>query len=61
MLGLAAGRVWQKINIGRLRIDVELRNGEPFIMMTQGEPRVSAPYHRELRNVIISALGQTHT
>jgi PhzF family phenazine biosynthesis protein len=50
-------RIWQKIKAGRLPVDVDLRNGDYFIVMTQATPQVSDPYRGELRGAVAEALG----
>jgi PhzF family phenazine biosynthesis protein len=56
-LGLPRCRIWQTIKAGRLPVDVDLRNGDYFIVMTQATPQVSDPDRGELRDAVVEALG----
>jgi PhzF family phenazine biosynthesis protein len=56
-LGLPPCRIRQKIKAGRLPVDIDFRNGDYFIIMTQALPEIGEPIRGDLRDTILDALG----
>ncbi len=56
-LGLAPGRYWHRIGIGRLPVDIETHNGNPRVIMTQGTPEIGKPLGENIRKDLLEALA----
>jgi PhzF family phenazine biosynthesis protein len=54
---LAADRYWHKIGIGRLPVDIERKNSDYRIIMTQGRPLIDAPLSTSKRKAVLDALN----
>jgi len=55
--GLAAGRYWHKIGIGRLPVDIECENSDYRVIMTQGPPAIDAPLDADKGKAVLGALS----
>lgn len=55
--GVGEGRVRHKIGAGLLHADLERRDGDFFVSVTQRRPAFATPYPAELVEFLLSALG----
>lgn len=56
-LGISNGRVVAKVGAGILPVDIETRDGERKIIMTQGAIAFTPPYSDDIKAPILAALG----
>lgn len=56
---LSSGRVWHKIGIGRLPVDIELVDDDYAIVMTHGSPVIDEALPSSAKAPLLSALGLT--
>jgi len=54
---LATDRYWHKIGIGRLPVDIERRNSDYRVIMTQARPEIDAPLSTSIGKAVLDALN----
>lgn len=54
---LVPRRVWHRIGIGRLPVDVQYTDGDYRVIMTQGPPEIMPPLGRPEQQAVLDALG----
>ena len=57
LMNAAPSRVRHKIGVGLLAADLDLREGDYFVTITQAPPTISEPYLGAIRAEVVAALG----